>query len=89
MVRFKINRDTGYWGHAPLTINGCTIKKNQEITIQLDHAPKNCLDCPFGEKNVGGKVPYICNLYRTSFCKEDAKYYCPLEKEGEQDAERV
>ena len=53
MVQFKIKRDNGIWGHAPLTINGCDILDRQEVTIKLDHAPRTCLDCPFGDRNYG------------------------------------
>ena len=38
----------------------------------------NCWDCPYREKNVGGKVTHYCRKARTSMCDEDFPKYCPL-----------
>ena len=82
-MKFKIKRVNKDFPDIQLYINGCRMLVNHDIIINMPEftkKPDNCLKCPFGERNIGGKVPYICNLYRTSFCEEDAKKYCPLEE---------
>lgn len=45
----------------------------------------NCWDCPFRERNVGGKVPHYCTKARTSMCDEDYPKHCPFHKKGEEE----
>ena len=46
------------------------------ITIVVN----NCWDCPYRDKNVGGKVPHYCRKAKYSLCDQDFPKYCPLMK---------
>ena len=42
----------------------------------------NCWDCPYRDKNKGGRVPHYCRKSHTTMCDEDFAKYCPLIKQN-------